>query len=314
MARPDALFTRFSSLPIELRYRVWAFAATHSRFVSIFDYQPKPTRRRGLTKQRLYKSNTLAPAILHVSTESRTEGLRYYEKLACRGLATYINWDHDFLTILDPNFWWRFDWSGSDLATKATQCRQLAIYPGYTNYRLQTSGNFPALECLLIVSKILSDETSDLQTLELVSPIQAQEIVATGDNEAIMREWFRNFHAHSTSHKVRIDYAELCNSRHRTMIAKEKSDRSARKLIEARTSLSPKRPSMPVKANYTWARLPVLRQEAEALHLSTDGRRKDLIHRLDGIEELRFTQAMTDWKRDLKQWRDSAGFSSTVGA
>ena len=289
--------------------RIWAFAATHPRFVCIFDHAPK---RRGFTKTRL--SSTLTPAILHASSESRTEGLRSYKKLPCRGFATYINWNHDILTILDPDFWWRYDWDGSDLATKATQCRQLAICPGYTNYRLHTSGKFPTLERLLIVSNTLSVETSNLKTLDFVGPIEARETVAKRDNEARMREWFRNFHTYSTTHDVRIQYAELCNSHHRLMTAKEKSDRSARKLKESRTSLASKRPSIPVKANYTWARLPVLRQGAEASYLSTNDRRKNLIHRLDEIKELRFSHAMTDWQIKLMQWRDSAGLGSTVGA
>ena len=300
---PDTPFTRFSGLPIELRCRIWAFAATHRRFVCISDHAPQSSKRCRSTNTRLCRSTTLTPAILHASSESRTEGLRYYKKLPCRGLATYINWDHDYLTLLDSNFWWRFDWSGSNLATEATQCRRLAIKPGHVNYRLHASGKFPALERLLIVSNTLSDEAADLQIFDLISPTQAAETIVANDNEATMLEWFRNFHAESASCDLRIEYAELYSSQYGRMTAKEKSDRSARKSREARISLAPKRPSRPVKTNYTWARLPVLRQEAKALHLDTNGRREDLVIRLDEREEHRFVQAMTDWERDLKEWR-----------
>jgi hypothetical protein len=129
---PDIRFTRFPDLPAELRCKIWALAATHPRIVCPLLYK-KPRRTLSLsrnTRTVLYRSDTLAPAILHVSSESRIEGLKYYERLGCEGFDTYINWDHDYLTFVDGSFDFSLDWPRSGFTLKAAKCQQIALRSG----------------------------------------------------------------------------------------------------------------------------------------------------------------------------------------
>lgn len=81
------LFSRFSNLPMEIRFQIWSFA--------IDAIEPRVVRANSLRpiKHSGSKNN---PSLLFVNRESRKETLRRYE-LASDKDWTYINFDKDTL-------------------------------------------------------------------------------------------------------------------------------------------------------------------------------------------------------------------------
>ncbi|KFY41563.1 hypothetical protein V494_02926 [Pseudogymnoascus sp. VKM F-4513 (FW-928)] len=87
LCRDDMLFSHFSNLPMEIRFRIWSFAldAVEPRVVRANSRRP--------IKHSGSKNN---PSLLFVNRESRKETLRSYE-LASDKDWTYINFDKDTL-------------------------------------------------------------------------------------------------------------------------------------------------------------------------------------------------------------------------
>jgi 2EXR family len=75
LAQPCQTFTLFPELPLELRTRIWIFAASIPRNIYLTELRIVP----------LVAGQSVAPAIMHASQESRTEGKRYYT--CCEDMA-----------------------------------------------------------------------------------------------------------------------------------------------------------------------------------------------------------------------------------
>ncbi|KAH8790336.1 hypothetical protein F5882DRAFT_491738 [Hyaloscypha sp. PMI_1271] len=77
-------FTCFPRLPKEIRNKIWALAALEPRVIPLF------IMTRDL-EHRKVSSQAAHPAIVHVNTESREEGMRYYERVLekCSGFCPH---------------------------------------------------------------------------------------------------------------------------------------------------------------------------------------------------------------------------------
>jgi hypothetical protein len=94
-----AEFTLFPKLPLELRRRVWNFAASMERIIEI----------RWNHCKDWYYCSTPPPSVLHASRESRIEALMCYELLEIENrwnymgllamLRTYINYQRDTIYL-----------------------------------------------------------------------------------------------------------------------------------------------------------------------------------------------------------------------
>lgn len=97
-------FTCFMTLPLELRSKIWKFASFQQRNVILgFDADS--------SHEATFNSPTSPPSILHISKESRAEGLRYYRCVnfseswtnwpaALLSSHFYINWEVDRLCFI----------------------------------------------------------------------------------------------------------------------------------------------------------------------------------------------------------------------
>jgi hypothetical protein len=77
---PLQSFTLFPELPFELRLKIWSFIAPGPRVVGI-NYRNQRAKRRGISvtfyhNRAGWTSPDPVPIILHISQESRTEGLK----------------------------------------------------------------------------------------------------------------------------------------------------------------------------------------------------------------------------------------------
>ncbi|PVH70508.1 hypothetical protein DL98DRAFT_540777 [Cadophora sp. DSE1049] len=98
-------FTLFPKLPLELRLKIWGFAANVERIVSLsftLDGQAWVDVSR-LTIRNENRAQCSVPAVLHICSESRKEGLRYYTACwdKCAGHNNYINLNTDILCVVE---------------------------------------------------------------------------------------------------------------------------------------------------------------------------------------------------------------------
>lgn len=96
------LFHRFPLLPSELRIRIYGFALSTPRNVVVSCHKEKIQGTRQFTNT--FTSKSPVPALLHMSRESRVEGLKVY-KPALRTEAslnyTYICFEQDTIECTD---------------------------------------------------------------------------------------------------------------------------------------------------------------------------------------------------------------------
>lgn len=106
-------FYLFSRLPIELRLRIWQFAA-HPRVIEIRSWGD--TQRNQYTPIKYTVATHRLPPILHINSESRREALRIYKRVKI-GVSTtvmdpsrtYVPWRHHPHNPHTPYNQWRQD-------------------------------------------------------------------------------------------------------------------------------------------------------------------------------------------------------------
>lgn len=106
-------FPIFSELPIELRLRIWQFAA-HPRVIELRSWGD--TQRNQYTPVKYTVTPHSPPSILHINSESRQEGLRIYKRVKI-GVSTavmdpnrtYVPWRHHPHNPYTPYNRWRQD-------------------------------------------------------------------------------------------------------------------------------------------------------------------------------------------------------------
>lgn len=76
--KPAPIFTLFSSLPTELRLKIYGIALHTPRTITITCDRP-PFKRGRIRTSQSFRSNQPTPALLHVSQESRHEALEVYK-------------------------------------------------------------------------------------------------------------------------------------------------------------------------------------------------------------------------------------------
>jgi hypothetical protein len=80
-------FTLFPRLPLELKQKIWFYAANHPRVIHLVkDGAIKPGRTSRVTAQ------SKQPAILQATRESRAEGKMYYELCSQKEITTHDKW------------------------------------------------------------------------------------------------------------------------------------------------------------------------------------------------------------------------------
>jgi hypothetical protein len=143
-------FSLFPKLPIEVRLKIWGHASSVTRNVDVWAASLGIELKRSLKhKQPIYFYSSLPPpAVLHVNSESRSEGLKHYALDFDTALMTtayaadftisipgmiYFNWNHDRLCLLHPfgveGKPWPLPRQWADLHTKCLEkgLRYLAI-------------------------------------------------------------------------------------------------------------------------------------------------------------------------------------------
>ena len=160
-------FTCFPKLPIELRIKIWGNACSATRNV---DIRAKQFVMPGDCFENHYLyywySSCAVPAVLHVSKESRTEGLKHYKPdfathreiemedpiSLTMSISTpaqvYINWNNDRLCLIDPysldewDVYFNESLPFNDFAERCAKrgLRHLAINTALDPKLLETSG------------------------------------------------------------------------------------------------------------------------------------------------------------------------------
>jgi len=126
-------FKLFSKLPVELRLRIWQFAA-HPRVIEIRSWGD--TQRNQYTPIKYTVSPHRPPSILHINSESRREALRIYKRVKI-GVSTtvmdpsrtYVPWRHHPYNAHTPYNQWRQD---SFVFPLAFPYRPVEIYLDYS--------------------------------------------------------------------------------------------------------------------------------------------------------------------------------------
>ncbi|TGO49654.1 hypothetical protein BCON_0204g00050 [Botryotinia convoluta] len=100
---PLAQFQFFSSLPYELRLKIYGMILNDTRTVQINCEKATiiSTRRRYL---KSFKSPTPIPSLLHICQETRAEALAHYKPLFCTQYSPsyiYINFTTDIIKLAD---------------------------------------------------------------------------------------------------------------------------------------------------------------------------------------------------------------------
>jgi hypothetical protein len=106
-------FPIFSELPIELRLRIWQFAA-HPRVIELRSWGD--TQRNPYTPIKYSITPHKPPSILQINSESRQEGLRIYQRVkigvsttVLDSSRTYVPWAHHPHNPYTPRNRWRQD-------------------------------------------------------------------------------------------------------------------------------------------------------------------------------------------------------------
>jgi len=131
ISSPSKTFPQFPQLPPELRSYIWYLTSHMPRVLEVNGYETTVSFRR---VARL-TSKTIVPAILHTTRESRSIGLKYYEKLSPTMYfsKTYVNWGVDWI-YLDITYeiifrlWYTCVVTGSPLEMMK-KCQRLILGP-----------------------------------------------------------------------------------------------------------------------------------------------------------------------------------------
>lgn len=76
---PLQTFTNLNALPLEIRNRIWAIAASEPRVVALYTPQEDDEDFPYFIQSPIPHTQHNIPPILHTTFESRKEGLRYYK-------------------------------------------------------------------------------------------------------------------------------------------------------------------------------------------------------------------------------------------
>ena len=85
---PATAFHLFPTLPIELRFKIWGYAALHTRFIEMergpqvrngYDLGRREICAGGDFRRRVSPVSRQPPAVFHVSHESREEAKKNYQ-------------------------------------------------------------------------------------------------------------------------------------------------------------------------------------------------------------------------------------------
>jgi hypothetical protein len=108
--KSSATFTLFPKLPIEIRLKIWKTICYTQRNVDITTGHFSVSEDEKSTKVCLffYRSSCPAPAVLHVSRESRSEGLKHYELDFAVNHEVYYRRTSPFFVIMPPQIY--FNW------------------------------------------------------------------------------------------------------------------------------------------------------------------------------------------------------------
>jgi hypothetical protein len=135
-----AEFTLFAKLPLELRRKIWCFAASTERIIDI-----SWGHRKGY-----YYSSIPPPSVLHASRESRIEALRCYELLEMENcwesngdlgvmFRTYISYQRDTLYLSSLNIDWPISTTPGMVDAFLQDFVLLALPPNDKLYRIALS-------------------------------------------------------------------------------------------------------------------------------------------------------------------------------
>lgn len=136
-------FHRFSSLPSEIRGRIYELACYQPRTLEITCHE-KPI------------CDTPVPALLHASSESRKYALKIYESLVLDSVntGTYVNWDLDTIFINDRRASYNRNMDYNILHEK---CKRLAM-PSAPFSSFHFPAEYTKVESLILVLNVMSGE------------------------------------------------------------------------------------------------------------------------------------------------------------
>jgi hypothetical protein len=95
LLQPPQSFSCFSNLPVEMRLRIWQFAAPRRPRVIQIAFDPN-----GSCWKAWEDGLGGLPSIVHVSREAREEALRHYIRI----FDAYVDPEEDTIFISDPIF------------------------------------------------------------------------------------------------------------------------------------------------------------------------------------------------------------------
>jgi hypothetical protein len=186
----NAVFKPFQRFPIEIRYAIWELAACEPRVVE-FEYvkilvelSPENEQEGSYKEEVELGSETLSPAILHTSQESRRVGTKLYERLRSRGVKDiYINWDYDVIfcrgcpdsymfsyvmnalqRLRDPSWDWFFQIQEKVVRFGLTECQLREFVLEYDDHK----NHFKKLKEILVLPQA-RDEDRDGGDVKVVN-------------------------------------------------------------------------------------------------------------------------------------------------
>jgi hypothetical protein len=303
-------FTLFPRFPVELRNMVWDLAACDPRIVEIGGYQT--TNKRMRKKEFRFTSKTLVPSILHVSSESRSCGMKHYETLSFgeRFTGTFINWAVDF--VIFSNGPRRNTWNlvlssvfiSKDVKKKITQkCRHLIL--GHGDRCNDLGRDFQKLQHVVKVFKVLEPHLKPEHDSQRLGDLSLSPV-----SEKNLNKWdLANLRLDkSILHKLKarnpeIQHVETLNLVRGNKMPLTRYQKADLKRLEAKKKLDLllSVPQKPTNINFKTYRVPDLRRIAQSCGLCDRGLKKDLVERLEAHHEIQFAKDMEDYEKAMRE-------------